>query len=111
MRQDPADTGPLPGGATFADLAARFAERFDAVRSWVEPRYVRPDWAERNAELARDLLPVPAPDFLRHPAIRYQMFVNERVLPYELPFVRARLDNLGFLAEDSVGAPPTVTLA
>jgi hypothetical protein len=92
-----------------AQLAARFADKVEAVRHCVEPQYVRPDWAERNAELERDLLPLPPPDFLRHPAIRYQMFVDHRVLADELPYVRANLADEALLAEDPVGAPPTVS--
>ncbi len=101
------------GGPTrdrFTGLADRFAERFAAVRDCVDPRYVRADWALRNAKLVRDLLPVPGPDFLRHPEIRYQMFVDERVIPHELPYVRSRLGDDELLAEDTVGAPPTVVL-
>lgn len=94
----------------FADLAARFEQRFAAVRDLVDHRYVRADWAHRNADLERDLLPIPAPDFLSHPAIRYQMFVDERVMPYELPYVRTRLASDRLLAEDPVGQPPTVAL-
>jgi hypothetical protein len=111
MRFDRVGTGRRPASVAFTDLAARFAQQFDAVHPLVESRYVRSDWAERNADLTRDLLPVPAADFLRHPAIRYQMLVNDRVLPYELPFVRSKLSRLSLLAEDMVGAPPTVTLA
>src|SRR5829696_6940422 len=88
-----------PAPDTFAGLAPQFAQRFNTVRQLVDPRYVRADWAERNARLERDLLPIPPADFLRHPAIRYQMFVNERVLPYELPFVRAQLGSDRLLFE------------
>lgn len=109
---DSLDTGGAPSASQrFAGLAARFAEQFDAVCGCVDHRYVRSDWAHRNAELERDLLPVPPTDFLRHPDIRYQMFVDERVLPHELPFVRSRLTDEGLLAEDRVGDPPTVPLA
>ena len=80
------------------------------MRDCTDARYVRSDWASRNAELERDLLPVPPPDFLRHPAIRFQMFVDERYLPHELPFVRSRLADTALLAEDPVGSPPTVTV-
>jgi hypothetical protein len=96
---------------SFAKPFARFAESYAAVRDLVDAEYVRPDWARRNAELERDLLPVPPADFLRHPAIRFQMFVNERFLPHELPFVRGRLSTTDLLAEDPVGAPPTVPVA
>jgi hypothetical protein len=92
------------------DLAARFARQFEAVRNCVDPRYVRADWAERNEQLARDLLPVPPPDFLCHPAIRFQMLMGERIVPHELPYVRAQLPDPGLLAEDPVGVPPTVAV-
>jgi hypothetical protein len=101
---------PAPADV-FPELAARFQQQYHAVRELTDERYVRSDWAERNAELERDLLPVPAADFLRHPAIRYQMFVDERVLPHELPFVRSRLPDDVLLLEDAVGGPPTVALA
>ena len=95
---------------TDAAIASRFAEKAAAVRHCMEPRYVRADWAQRNADLERDLLPVPPYDFLRHPAIRYQMFVDDRVLPHELPYVRSRLTDDRLLAEDPAGSPPTITL-
>jgi hypothetical protein len=96
---------------TFPELAAHFQQRYDAVRELSDERYVRSDWAQRNAELERDLLPAPADDFLRHPAIRYQMFVDEHVVPYELPFVRSQLPDDVLLREDAVGTPPTMALA
>ncbi|GAA1356373.1 hypothetical protein [Saccharothrix algeriensis] len=95
----------------FAGPAQRFAERVAAVRPWVDERYVRADWAQRNAELERDLLPFPPRDFLRHPSIAFQMFVGERVLPHELPYVRSHLADERLLAEPPVGDPPTVTLS
>ncbi|MFD1150043.1 class I SAM-dependent methyltransferase [Saccharothrix hoggarensis] len=101
---------PQHGDTAFADLARRFAERLATVRPCVDARYVRPDWVRRNAELERDLLPVPPPDFLRHPSIAFQMFVNERLLPHELPYVRSRLADERPLAEPPVGDPPTVPL-
>jgi hypothetical protein len=94
----------------FPGLAARFQQRYNDVRELTDTRYVRSDWADRNAALERDLLPMPAADFLRHPAIRYQMFVDERVLPHEVPFVRSQLPDDVLLLEDAVGAPPTVAL-
>ena len=95
----------------FDSLAARFAERFDAVRHCVEPKYLRADWARRNAELERSLYPLPARDFLIHPAIRYQMFVDDGVLPHELPYVLDHLEDKSLLIEDLIGAPPTVVLS
>ncbi|MCV7418438.1 class I SAM-dependent methyltransferase [Mycolicibacterium litorale] len=96
--------GPLAG------LATRFARQFEAVRSCTDPSYVRPDWAERNEQLARDLLPVPPADFLCHPAIAFQMMMGERIVPYELPYVRERLGDDALLAEDAVGSPPTAAV-
>jgi hypothetical protein len=105
----PADHNDLSADwGTHSELAARFAGQFEAVRHCVDPRYVRADWAERNEQLARDLLPVPPPDFLCHPAIRYQMLMGERIVPHELPYVLEHLDDPRLLAEDPVGAPPTV---
>ena len=95
-------------GSDYAGLAQRFAGQLAAVGPCVEPRYVRPDWARRNAELERDLLPVPPPDFLRHPVIQFQMFVDDRFMAHQLPYVRSRLTDLELLAEDLVGDPPTV---
>ena len=97
-------------GTSFAALAERFGAAFQAVRESVDPRYVRGDWADRNAQLERDLLPAPPADFLRHPAIRFQMFVDERVVAHELPFVRGRLRDDALLAEDPVGGPPTIAV-
>lgn len=106
------DRQPPPrSGTAFADVARRFAERFAAVRHLVDASHVRPDWAQRNAELERDLLPVPPTDFLRHPSIAFQMFVNERLLPHELPYVRERIVDERLLAEPPVGEPPTVLLS
>lgn len=102
-QNDPADDwGPCAG------LADRFAGRFHAVRNRVNPKYVRADWAQRNEQLARDLLPVPPADFLCHPAIAHQMLMGERIVPHELPYVRERLGDDALLAEDPVGGPPTV---
>ncbi|MBW4718389.1 hypothetical protein [Saccharothrix obliqua] len=97
-------------GTPFADLARRFADRLAAVRPHGDVHFVRPDWARRNVELERDLLPTPPADFLRHPSIAFQMFVNERLLPHELPYVRARITDERLLAEPPVGGPPTVPL-
>lgn len=89
----------------------RFADQLARVRDCVRPEYVRPDWAARNADLERHLLPVPPADFLRHPAIRFQMFVDDRVVPHELPYVRRRLGDDRLLAEDPVGCPPVLPVA
>lgn len=94
----------------FSLLARQFGERLAAVQQYVDARFVRPDWMQRNAELERDLLPVPPATFLRHPVIRFQMFVGDRVLPHELPFVRSRLPDDTLLTEDPVGGPPTTAV-
>lgn len=99
-----------PTTQRFTALAGQFADRLAAVRPHVDSQFVRPDWALRNHELERNLLPVPPADFLRHPAIRFQMFVDDRYLPHELPYVRDRLSDEALLAEDAVGAPPTATV-
>ncbi len=75
------------------------------------PRFVRDDWAARNAELERFLTPRPPADFLRHPVILHQMFVGDRYLPAELPYVLGRLPAVGLAAEDPVGDPPTHRMA
>jgi hypothetical protein len=100
--------GHLRDPAEFASLAARFAARLDAIRHCTDARYVRSDWARRNTELERVLLPEPAPDYLSHPAIRCQMLVDDHLLVHELPFVCAHLEDTGLLAEDPAGRPPTV---
>jgi hypothetical protein len=95
-------------GPPAEQLSAAFERQLAAVHDLVEPAFVRADWAQRNRDLERALLPRPPEDFLHHPAIRFQMFVDERVLPHELPYVRARVPELGLLAEDPVGGPPLV---
>lgn len=101
---------PDPALERFDRLAEEFADRLDMVRDLADPAFVRTDWAERNAELEAFLRPRPPRDFLGHPAIRYQMFVDERYVEPELPFVLDRLDDSGILAEDPVGEPPQITL-
>lgn len=96
--------------ATFRKLATDFADVYRQVRPCGRLDYVREDWTARNDDLERHLLPVPPADFLRHPAIRYQMFVDERIVPHELPYLRAHLDDDGLLVEDPVGEPPTLPM-
>lgn len=94
----------------FERLRHDFGDRLASVAGLVDPALVRSDWSERNAELAAGLLPVPPADFLRHPAILYQMFVDARHLPAELPYVLAGLSSVSLAAEDAIGSPPTTTL-
>ena len=90
--------------------AERFADVVERVRGLDEPAFVRGDWAERAATLVGTLLPVPPPDFLRRPEIRYQMFVDEKYLAHEEPYVRSRLgeERADLLREDPVGDPPSL---
>ncbi len=96
--------------ARFARLARELPGVLDAIGTLVDPAFVRADWEQRNAELRAALLPAPPADFLRHPAIRYQMFVNDSYVAHELPYVRSRLAHPALLAEDPVGDPPTTVL-
>lgn len=95
----------------FMDLREHFAARLDRALAWDEPRFVRADWAARNTALAAELLPRPAPDFLRRPAILYQMFVADKYLAHEMPFVLDRLPAPAWAREDPVGDPPRAPLA
>lgn len=81
----------------------------ESVARLDEPAFVRVDWAERAAALVGTLGPVPPRDFLRRPEILYQMFVGEKYLQHEAPYVRSRLEGAAveLLAEDPVGAPPS----
>jgi hypothetical protein len=91
-------------------LGARLPDVLDRLEAHVDPRFVRDDWAERNRELAGHLLPVPPADLLRHPHIAYQMFVDAKYVPAELPYVESRLPDRALLTEDPVGEPPTTVL-
>ncbi|MDQ3632187.1 MAG: hypothetical protein M3417_13135 [Actinomycetota bacterium] len=94
----------------FTRLAARLGGQLDAVRGAVDPAFVRADWAERNAELERALRPLPPRDYLRHPCVLFQMFVGERYLAHELPWVLERLGDPALLAEEAAGDPPRTAL-
>lgn len=91
----------------FEGLAARFAGVVESVAGLDEPAFVRGDWAERAAALVGTLLPVPPRDFLRRPEILFQMFVGEKYLAHEEPYVRSRLETPDLLEEDPVGDPPS----
>lgn len=93
----------------FDRLRGEFTARLAAVRALDEHRFVRQDWAERNEALGEDLSPRPASDFLRHPAILYQMFVADKYVEHEAPYVLRRLREPALAIEDPVGDPP-VTL-
>lgn len=94
----------------FDRLADRFASVVESVAGLDEPAFVRGDWAERAAALVGTLAPVPRRDFLRRPEILFQMFVGEKYLEPEAPYVRSRLGTAAaeLLVEDAVGAPPSV---
>lgn len=94
----------------FERLAERFAERLAAIEALEDPAGVRQDWAQRNRELHDFLLPRPPVGFLAHSAIRFQMFVDDRYLAHELPYVLARAVSPALLVEDPIGLPATVVL-
>lgn len=102
-----------PDGAAlerFDALRGRFAACWSQVRHLSDPVFVRSDWRERNEALARDLAPAPPRDFLWHPAILFQMFVGDRYVAHELPYVTSRLERLEDAREDPVGSPPLVPM-
>lgn len=94
----------------FDALRSQFSTRWTLVRGLSDPAFVRSDWSERNEELARDLAPAPPRDFLRHPAILYQMMLGDRYVAEELPYVASRLADLEDAREDAVGSPPLVSM-
>lgn len=105
---------PAPDGAAlerFDALRGEFAARWSQVRDLSDPAFVRSDWRDRNEALARDLAPAPPRDFLRHPAILFQMFVGDKYVPHELPYVTSRLEDLEVAREDPVGCPPPAPMA
>lgn len=94
----------------FHRLREQFAARLDEVQGLEDDRFVRSDWAGRNHDLAQHLLPVPPRDFLHHPAILFQMFVGEKYLAHELPYVLGNLPAVALAHEDQVGEPPRTVL-
>ena len=94
----------------FDALRLEFALRWSRVRHLTDAALVREDWRERNEVLARDLAPAPPRHFLRHPSILFQMFVGDKYLADELPYVGARLEDLREAREDAVGCPPLAPL-
>ena len=101
---------PAPVPPAFDRLAAGFAERLDAVAGLVEPAWVRADWEGRNAELEAALRPVPPAGYLRLHPVQDQMFVGERYVVPELPFVLEHLADRALLEEPAPGDPPTLEL-
>jgi len=102
-------TPSLPSEA-FTRLATRLSDQLDAVGGAVDPTFVRPDWAERNSGLERALRPTPPRDYLRHPSVAHQMFVGEKYLAHELPWVLERLTDHDLLNEPDAGDPPRTAL-
>jgi hypothetical protein len=96
--------------ARFDRLRAAFADRLAAVGLLDEPAFVRDDWRERATSLGEALRAGPPRDFLRRDEIRYQMFVGERYLEHELPYVLERVPDARVLAESAVGGPPVTAI-
>src|SRR3954451_16756777 len=71
----------------FPALAGAFADRHAEVAEGHRDELVAGEGDERNAPLEPDLLPVPPPDYLRHPAVANSMFVGPRYVEPELPAV------------------------
>ncbi len=101
---------PVDDLQNFAPLAARLGHQLDAVARLVDPAFVRADWAERNSELERALRPLPPAAYLRLPPVLHQMFVGERYVEHELPWVLEHLGDPALLAEHPAGDPPRTTL-
>jgi hypothetical protein len=95
----------------FDRLTADFARRLGAIRLLTEPAFVRGDWADRMDTLTAAVAPRPPWDFLHLDEIRFQMFVGERYLEHELPYVLERLPNPKLLQENAVGKPPVTRVA
>jgi hypothetical protein len=96
--------------ARFERLRDAFADRLAAVRPFGEPAFVRGDWGERAETLSEALLARPPRDFLHRDEIRHQMFVGERYLEHELPYVLERVPDPRVLRESAVGAPPVTAI-
>lgn len=94
----------------FDRLRGQFATRLGEVQALDDDRFVRSDWAGRNHDLAQHLLPVPPRGFLHHPAILFQMFVGEKYLAHELPYVLGHLPAVALAHEDQLGEPPRTVL-
>ncbi len=94
----------------FDALRLEFASRWSRVRHLSDAGFVREDCHERNEALALDLAPAPPRRFLHHPSILFQMFVGDKYLADELPYVSARLEDLREAREDAVGCPPSAPL-
>lgn len=94
----------------FDGLRDRFASTLAEVWDLGDDRFVRRDWAGRNHDLAQHLLPAPPLGFLHHPAILFQMFVGEKYLAHELPYVLDKLPAVTLAHEDPVGEPPRTRL-
>lgn len=99
-------------GQTNSLASTRSQPKFDARYAEVDPRvhrFLAEEWHTRNGELAASLLPRPARDFIRHPVIRFTMFVDGRHNEEKLRVAESVLE-LGklrrVLAEDPVGNPP-----
>lgn len=92
----------------FDALAPEFDARYAEVGTGTH-RFIAEEWRARNDELAESLRPRPPRNFIRHPVIRFTMFVDDRHTDERLAVAEAALhhdDLRRVLAEDPVGDPP-----
>lgn len=99
-------------------------KRFLTLRTQFETHYTSqsranlghltvPHWNEFNRQFEEFLLPHPPIHFLKNAKLRSQMFVDDRYLEHELPFLEKEFDSETLdhlLVEDSVGFPYIITL-
>lgn len=97
----------------FDSLAPEFEARYRKANS-DSHRFLTEEWRLRNGELAASVRPRPPRDFIRHPVIRFTMFVDGRHSHEKLEVAESTLDPHALrrvLAEDPVGDPPPCSWA
>lgn len=97
----------------FRRLRKRFQSQYALFDRADLKRFTVPHWDEFNKQFAAFLLPRPTLHFLKNAQLRSQMFVDERYLDHELPFLDSFFEpstKERLLVEDSVGFPYLLTL-